>query len=196
MASLTSFFLLWASHPPRQSPESAYLFLLPVLIWFHFRPSFRKTLICILLSGWVYQIMMVGWMRHISMGGMITATFLLSCFQSVWFLWQDHGLGESIFSHSRQDFSSLWDFLAFGLPLNGFVLFSPSVSPGVLCLLRSGSARFFCSLLRLGVAGQFLFSLFSSTCALRPICTICWYVGTKRRVSLIVLSAQTCTLQC
>ena len=85
-ASLASFFLLWAAHPPRQSPESAYLFLLPVLIWFHFRPSFRKTLICILLSGWVYQIMMVGWMRHISFGGMITATFLLSCFQSVWFL--------------------------------------------------------------------------------------------------------------
>ena len=90
-ASLTSFFLLWAAHPPRQGPESAYLFLLPVLIWFHFHPSFRKTLICILLSGWVYQIMMVGWMRHISMGGMITATFLLSCFQSVWFWWQDHG---------------------------------------------------------------------------------------------------------
>ena len=85
-ASFLCFILLWAAHPPRQSPESAYFFLLPVLIWFHFRPSFRKTLICILFSGWIYQIMMVGWMRHISFGGMITATFLLSCFQSVWFL--------------------------------------------------------------------------------------------------------------
>ena len=85
-ASCLCFILLWSAHPPRQNPESAYLFLIPVLIWFHFRPSFRKTLICILLSGWIYQIMMVGWMRHISLGGMITATFLLSCFQSVWFL--------------------------------------------------------------------------------------------------------------
>ena len=85
-ASSLCLFLLWSAHPPQQSPESAYIFLLPVLIWFHFRPGFRKTLICILLTGWIYQIMLVGWMRHISTGGMLLATFLLSCFQCVWFL--------------------------------------------------------------------------------------------------------------
>lgn len=86
LASFTSFLLLWAAHPPRHSPESAYLFLLPVLIWFHFRPNVRKTFLCILIAGWIYQIMMVGWMRHISLGGMLAATLLLSCFQCIWFL--------------------------------------------------------------------------------------------------------------
>jgi apolipoprotein N-acyltransferase len=60
--------------------------LLPFLIWIHFRPSFRKVLICMLISGWIYHIAMVGWMRHVSFGGMCTATFLLSCYQSIWFL--------------------------------------------------------------------------------------------------------------
>ena len=29
---------------------------------------------------------MVGWMRHVSFGGMCVATFLLSCYNTVWFL--------------------------------------------------------------------------------------------------------------
>ena len=74
------------AYPPRQGPEFAYFFLFPVLIWFYFRPSLRKTLACLLLAGWIYQIAMVGWMRHVSFGGMVTATFLLSCYNSVWFL--------------------------------------------------------------------------------------------------------------
>ena len=86
LACILTFGLLWMSHAPRQTPEAAYIFLLPVLIWFHFRPGYRKVLICLLLSGWAYQIAMVGWMRHVSFGGMCTATFLLSCYQAIWFL--------------------------------------------------------------------------------------------------------------
>lgn len=85
-ASLSCYAMLWGAYPPRQGPEFAYFFLFPVLIWFYFSPSLRKTLACLLLAGWIYQIAMVGWMRHVSFGGMVTATFLLSCYNSVWFL--------------------------------------------------------------------------------------------------------------
>ena len=86
ISSILTYGMLWLSHAPRQSPEAAYIFLLPVLIWFHFRPDFRKVLICLILSGWGYQIAMIGWMRHVSLGGMFTATLLLSCYFSVWFI--------------------------------------------------------------------------------------------------------------
>lgn len=84
--SFSTYGLLWLAHAPRQSPESAYIFLLPVLAWFHFKPGYRKTIICLFISGWVYQVAMVGWMRHVSPGGMWFATFLLSCYNLPWFL--------------------------------------------------------------------------------------------------------------
>lgn len=94
LATFSCYGMLWGAHPPRQAPEFAYVFLFPVLIWFHFRPCFRKVLTCLLLAGWFYQIAMVGWMRHVSFGGMCTATFLLSCYHAVWFLfvraWYPH----------------------------------------------------------------------------------------------------------
>ena len=61
--------MLWSAHPPRQTPELAYIFLLPILIWFYFRPTLSKVLVCSFV-GWIYQIAMVGWMRHVSFGGM------------------------------------------------------------------------------------------------------------------------------
>ena len=85
-ASFLGYAMLWGAHPPRQAPELAYIFLLPILIWFHFRPAFHKVLFCLLFSGWVYQMAMVGWMRHVSFGGMCVATFLLSCYHIIWFL--------------------------------------------------------------------------------------------------------------
>ena len=83
---LGSFAMLWSAHPPRQTPELAYIFLLPILIWFYFRPTLSKVLVCSLFIGWIYQIAMVGWMRHVSLGGMCAATFLLSCYNAIWFL--------------------------------------------------------------------------------------------------------------
>ncbi len=86
LASFSCYAMLLAAHPPRKTPELAYVFLLPFLVWLHFRPSCRKVFICFLFSGWVYQIALVGWMRHVSFGGMLTATFLLSCYHLVWFV--------------------------------------------------------------------------------------------------------------
>ena len=86
LASFFSYGLLWSAHAPRDNPEAAFVFLLPVLIWFHFRPSIRRVIICLLVTGWIYQIAMVGWMRHVSFGGMTIATFLLSLYHLGWFL--------------------------------------------------------------------------------------------------------------
>ena len=81
-----SYYLLWASHAPRSSPESVLVFLVPLLIWIHFRPSVRKLVLCTIVCGWVYHAMMVGWMRHISPGGVGIATLLLSFYYLPWFL--------------------------------------------------------------------------------------------------------------
>ncbi len=78
--------MLWLAHAPNDCPEAAYVFLLPVLIWFYFRPSFRKVAVCALLTGWMHQVALVGWMRHVSPGGMLITTFLLSLYQLPWFL--------------------------------------------------------------------------------------------------------------
>lgn len=92
--SVFCYAMLWAAHPPRQTPEFAYIFLLPVLVWFHFRPSYSKVVTSLLLAGWVYQIGLIGWMRHISPGGMLSAALLLSCYHLPWFIiaryWYPH----------------------------------------------------------------------------------------------------------
>ncbi len=84
--SLCTHGMLWAAHPPRQTPEFAYIFLVPVLAWLYSRPSTLKVFGCIIITGWIYQVAMVGWMRHVSFGGMCLATFLLSFYSSIWFL--------------------------------------------------------------------------------------------------------------
>lgn len=93
-ASASCYGLLWAANPPRQTPEAAYIFLFPVLIWFHFQPNFKKFLLCIFLSGLIYQFAMVGWIRHVSFGGMCATASILSCYHAIWFafarLWYPH----------------------------------------------------------------------------------------------------------
>lgn len=86
MCSFGSYFLLFLSQPPQQMPEAAYFFLLPTFLWFLSKPSSFKVLIAFLISGWVYNIVLVGWMRHVSFGGMFLATLLMSFYQIPWFL--------------------------------------------------------------------------------------------------------------
>ena len=92
LLGLCTHGMLWAAHPPRQTPEFAYIFLVPVLAWLYSRPSALKVFGCIIITGWIYQIAMVGWMRHVSFGGMCLATFLLSFYSSIWFILLIHGL--------------------------------------------------------------------------------------------------------
>lgn len=86
IASTGTYFFLLLAQPPRDSPECAYFFLLPAIIWFCFRPTFREVTIAFFLAGVLYHLSLVGWMRHISPGGMLMACVLLSLYHLPWFL--------------------------------------------------------------------------------------------------------------
>jgi len=85
-ASISTYFCLFLAQPPNDSPEFAYFFLLPAIWWFSFRPKIRVVVVTFFLSGILYHMSLVGWMRHISLGGMLTACMLLSVYFLPWFL--------------------------------------------------------------------------------------------------------------
>jgi apolipoprotein N-acyltransferase len=85
-AAFCTYGFLLTAQPPRESSESAYFFLLPCLIWFSFKPNFRKVAFVFLLAGWFYHMALVGWIRHMTFPGMLAATFLLSLYNLPWFL--------------------------------------------------------------------------------------------------------------
>ena len=86
LAGGSTYGLLILAQPPRQVPEAAYFFLLPTLVWFSRKPELKKVIWTYLLCGWLYHILLVGWMRHVTLGGMLMATFLMSCYHMPWFL--------------------------------------------------------------------------------------------------------------
>ncbi len=81
-----TFLFLLLAQPPRESPECAYFFLLPAIVWFSFRPTFRSVIITFFFAGVLYHLSLVGWMRHISAAGMLMACILLSLYHLPWFL--------------------------------------------------------------------------------------------------------------
>lgn len=85
-AAFSTYGLLLTAQPPRESAESAYFFLLPSLIWLSYGPSRKKICIAFLLAGILYHLTLVGWIRHITLSGMLAATFLLSLYNLPWFL--------------------------------------------------------------------------------------------------------------
>ena len=85
LSGFASHCVLLFSQPPHHSPEGAYVFLLPSLIWLSFNPPMKKVLVVFLVTGWVYYMFLVGWIRHVSLPGMLLAALLLSIYQLPWF---------------------------------------------------------------------------------------------------------------
>jgi apolipoprotein N-acyltransferase len=86
LSGFSTYGLLLLAQPPRHVPEAAYFFLLPALVWFSRKPDLKKVALTFLVCGWFYHIALVGWMRHVTFGGMLMASFLMSLYQLPWFL--------------------------------------------------------------------------------------------------------------
>lgn len=86
IAAFCTYGFLLTAQPPRESAESAYFFLLPCLIWFSYEPSWKKVCTAFFFVGIVYHLALVGWIRHITLPGMLAATCLLSLYNLPWFL--------------------------------------------------------------------------------------------------------------
>ena len=74
-SAFCTYGLLLTAQPPRESAESAYFFLLPCLIWFSFKPNWKKVCIAFLSAGVLYHLTLVGWIRHITLPGMLGNAF-------------------------------------------------------------------------------------------------------------------------
>jgi len=80
-----SFWFLYLSQPPGDFPEAAYFFLLPVLIWFNFRPKSKVVLTTMFISGFIYHIGLIGWIRHVTLPGMILASIIITSYLLPWY---------------------------------------------------------------------------------------------------------------
>lgn len=85
-ASMGTYLFLLLAQPPRESPECAYFFLLPAISWFCFKPKLKTVAFVFFIAGILYHLSLVGWMRHISFGGLFSACILLSIYNLPWFL--------------------------------------------------------------------------------------------------------------
>ena len=85
VAAFSTYALLLSAQPPYQTPESSYVFLIPSFVWFYFKPKLGRVLLCYLIAGFVYHVCLVGWIRHITFGGMLSACLLLSLYLLPWF---------------------------------------------------------------------------------------------------------------
>ena len=99
LSGFSTFGLLLIAQPPNDCPEAAFIFLLPALIWFSFKPSLKKIVWVFFVSGFAYHIFLIGWMRHITLEGMILASMLLSVYYLPWFMlarqWVSYALNQS-----------------------------------------------------------------------------------------------------
>ena len=81
-----SFFLLYLSQPPGDFPEAAYFFLLPFLIWLNFKPEQKSVLISLFVTGVIYQISLLFWIRHVSFPGLAAMAIILSSYNLPWYI--------------------------------------------------------------------------------------------------------------
>ncbi len=69
LSGFSTFGLLLIAQPPNDCPEAAFIFLLPALVWFSFKPSLKKIVWVFFVSGFAYHIFLIGWdTAHYSRG--------------------------------------------------------------------------------------------------------------------------------
>ncbi|MFA5258257.1 MAG: hypothetical protein WC360_08905, partial [Opitutales bacterium] len=67
--------------------ESAYLFLVPIALWLMVRRrGIRATLAVSLGAGWASWLILLIWLRHVTLGGTIGLALIMSLFLAGWAL--------------------------------------------------------------------------------------------------------------
>ncbi len=84
LAVLLTVLLYTAAFPSINLPETAYLFALPFLLWAFNRPSFKIYAICALAASFLSWVVLLWWLRHVTLGG----TLILALYTGLYFfLW-------------------------------------------------------------------------------------------------------------
>ncbi len=83
---ILSGFLNLASFPPWNIAEAAYLFVIPFLIWIHFKPGFKPYAVTALLTQIVVWLILIYWLRHVTYSGTFLLAIYLGIFPAVWLI--------------------------------------------------------------------------------------------------------------
>jgi apolipoprotein N-acyltransferase len=86
LASGATCFLLWMAFPPNGEPETAYFFLLPAVIWFYRKPSYRSVAAVFLVCGYVMHLAIFYWLRNVATPALYAGVLLPTLYLLVWFL--------------------------------------------------------------------------------------------------------------
>lgn len=84
-ACSSSFYLLFLALPPSEFPETGYFFLLPILIWFSFKPDNKIVITNLFVFGMLFHISLFGWIRHVTPIGMVVASIIVTLYHLPWF---------------------------------------------------------------------------------------------------------------
>ncbi|MFP6900870.1 MAG: apolipoprotein N-acyltransferase, partial [Opitutales bacterium] len=82
----STYVLLWASLPPNDTPEAAYFFLLPALVWFYSKPSYRSVAAAFLVGGYLLHLAIFFWLRHVAAPALYVGVLLPAVYLLGWFL--------------------------------------------------------------------------------------------------------------
>ena len=124
LSSSFTFLLLLISQPPGDFPEAAYFFLSPILIWFYFAPAKRVVWVAVFAGGFLYHILLIGWIRHVSFPGMVLASLVLSLYNLPWYLLAYRWMPIAIHSSFVTRILFITALASFGFLLNGLESFS------------------------------------------------------------------------
>ncbi len=86
LAGLLSAVLWVVSLPPFSFAEAAYIAFLPLLLWFHGRPSRRMAFFVSLVTGWAAWVAILVWLRHVTYAGTIALAAMLGLIFALWAL--------------------------------------------------------------------------------------------------------------
>ena len=76
--------LYTAAFPNINIAESAYLFTLPFLLWAFNRPPLKIYSICALLAGFLSWLVLLWWLRHVTIVGTIALSFYTGLYFFLW----------------------------------------------------------------------------------------------------------------
>ena len=83
--ALTPLFYV-AAFPPYDVGEGAFVFLVPFVIWLHFRPGYRQVAWTSLAIGWISWLVLIFWLRHVTWLGMFLLSGVVGAHFMIWAL--------------------------------------------------------------------------------------------------------------
>jgi len=72
--------------PPFETPEAAFVFLVPLLLWLRLGPSGKQVFWTALPAFWVSWLVLIFWLRHVTFAGMVALAGVVALHQAAFCL--------------------------------------------------------------------------------------------------------------